>query len=106
MKRTLRLFWFIGFLIGFALCFYWHLNSAGKVGPAGLDANLVLQNLTLVLWPTSLMLFSLTGRHPWSTIVIESISVIANGFIYMGVGSVFIKLLRKVSANAGDSGHQ
>ncbi|HZS27554.1 MAG TPA: hypothetical protein VFB76_10010, partial [Candidatus Angelobacter sp.] len=91
---------------GGAFCFYWHLNNAGKVGPMGLDANLILQNLTLVLWPSSLMLFSLTGQHLWSTIIIESISVITNGFIYMGVGSVFIKLLRKVAANAGDFGHK
>jgi len=50
------------------------------------------------------MLFSLTGEHLWSTIIIESISVIANGFIYMGVGSIFIGLFRKVAANASDSG--
>jgi len=99
MKRALKLFWLIGFFIGGALCLYWNLNNAGKVGPAGLDANMALQNLTLVLWPASLVLLSLTGRHLWSTIIIESISVIANGFIYMGVGNVFIRLFQKVTAN-------
>ena len=104
MRRRLTLLCLTGFVIGSVLCCYWHLNNAGKVGPSGVDANLSLQNLTYVLWPSSLMLFSLTGEHLWSTIIIESISVIANGFIYMGVGSIFIGLFRKVAANANDSG--
>src|SRR5258707_3073231 len=104
MKRPLRLFWLIVFVVGGALWFYWGKHNAGKVGPSGLDANIALQNLSLVLWPSSLMLLPLTGQHLWTTIIVESMSVIANGFIYMGVGSVFIRLFRKVAANARDSG--
>src|ERR1700743_3764794 len=103
MKRFLRWLWLIGFSIGCALCLYWHLNNAGKGGPDGLNANLALQNFTLILWPSSLMLFALTKQHFYFTIVIESISVITNGFIYMGAGSVLIRLLRKNDTRTNDS---
>jgi hypothetical protein len=37
---------------------------------------------------------SLSGQHPISTIVIESISLSINGFIYMGVGYILGKIFR------------
>jgi hypothetical protein len=99
MTRASRLFWLIGFFVGSSLCLYWHLHNTGRIGPQDLDANIILENVTYLLWPSSLMLITLTGKERlWSSIILESISVIANGFIYMGIGNLFVALYRKVIA--------
>jgi|SRR6266481_888473 len=99
MKRYPKLLWFIGFVIGSALCCFWHLSKAGKLGHLTEYEIGGMQHLTLMFWPSALMLFVET-LDPWSTVVMEIISVIANGFIYMGVGAAILQL-RKSARNEG-----
>ena len=92
LKRSLK-FWLAGFAVGGALCCFWYLHNSGQILLSP-DALLFLEPFTYVLWPSSLMLMSLSGQHPISTIVIESISLSINGFIYMGVGYILEKIFR------------
>jgi hypothetical protein len=92
LKRFLK-FWLAGFAVGVALCCFWYLNNSGKIVLSP-DALLFIEPFTYILWLSSLMLMSLSGQHPISTIVIESISLSINGFIYMGVGYIIGEIFR------------
>jgi putative effector of murein hydrolase LrgA (UPF0299 family) len=91
MRRNLSVFWLAGFLAGAILYCYWHLQNSGKLGSSDPNTLLVLQNFTLLFWPSSLMLMSLSGEHPASTIIIVAISLCSNGFVYVGVGYFVLK---------------
>jgi hypothetical protein len=92
LNRFLK-FWLAGFAVGGALCCFWYLSNSGKIVLSP-DALLFLEPFTYVLWPSSLMLMSLSGQHPISTIVIESISLSINGFIYVGIGCILGKVFQ------------
>jgi hypothetical protein len=92
LKRFLK-FWLAGFSVGGALCCFWYLHNSGKI-VLRTDSLLFLEPFTYVLWPSSLMLMSLSSQHPISTIGIESISLSINGFIYMGVGNILSEIFR------------
>ena len=91
MGRNLRIFWLVGFLVGAVLYSYWHLENSGKLGTSDPDTLLVLQNFTLLFWPSSLMLMSLSGEHLALTIIIVAVSLCSNGFVYVGVGYFVLK---------------
>ena len=104
MARALKLLWLVGFSVGGILCFFWHLNNSGKIGPFTLDTNIAFQKLTSLLWPSSLMLLGITHSHPWSTLlIIETTSIVVNGFIYMGVAFVLVHLFRNLSSGPDHS---
>lgn len=90
MSRSLK-FWLTGFAVGGALWCLWYLHDSGKI-PLSPDALLFLEPFTYVLWPSSLMLMSLSGQNPISTLVIVSISLVINGFVYMGGGYILGKV--------------
>jgi len=95
MKRYLIL-WCSGAIISGALCVFWHLHNSGTVS-FDTSVLMILEPATYVLWPTSLMLMSLSGQHPSSTFAIEAISVVMNGFIYLGVGYILGKVFGRVA---------
>jgi hypothetical protein len=102
MRHKLKLFWLFGFLVGTALYCFWHLHNRGELAFSDPDTLLVLQNFTLLLWPSSLMLMSVSGEHPLSTFIIVAISLCSNGFIYLGFGYLVSKLFVD-HAPGGDS---
>jgi hypothetical protein len=91
MRRLFK-FWLAGF-VGGMLCCFWYLLNGGRIS-LELDSLIVLQNFTFVLWPSSLLLMSLSGQHPLNTLAITSISLFLNGFIYMGIGYFLGKVFR------------
>jgi hypothetical protein len=62
-------FWLGGFAVGGGLYCFWYLHDNGTI-PLALNSLLFFDTLSWVLWPSSLMLMSLSGRHPWTTLVI------------------------------------
>jgi len=92
MKRSLKS-WLAGFAVGSVLSCFWYLHNSGQI-PLSPDLLLFLEDLTYLLWPSSLMLMSLSGQHPLSTLAITSISLSLNGLIYMGIGHIFNKVFR------------
>jgi len=97
MRRILRLSWFIGFCVAGLLYCFWFLHNAGKIGSSSSDLLLLIQNVTLVFRPTSVILMSLSGEHPLTAVAIVSVSLFSNGFIYMGVAYVLRKMFRALS---------
>jgi hypothetical protein len=95
MRRTLLLSWMTGFIIGAVFYSFWHLHNSGGIGPSDLGSIMLLQGITLILWPTSLALVSVSGQHLGATVVIVLISLSLNGFIYMGCGYVLTKIFRR-----------
>lgn len=91
-KRCLK-YWLAGFTVGGLLCCVWHLLNSGQISLSP-GSFLFLEDFTYLLWPSSLMLIPLSSRNPISIIVIESISLVTNGVIYLGVGYIFVKILR------------
>ncbi len=93
MNRFLILFWSAGFSIGALFYCFWYLHNSGKI-PLDPGTLLFLNTATTILWPSSLMLMSLSGEHTLSTIAIVGFSLVANGFVYMGAGYVLGKVFR------------
>jgi putative effector of murein hydrolase LrgA (UPF0299 family) len=106
MRRNLKIFWLVGFLAGAILYAYWHLQNSGKLGASDPNTLLILQNFTLLFWPSSLMLMSLSGEHPASTIIIVAISLCSNGFVYLGVGYSVLKFFGSNSPSADSAGSE
>lgn len=100
MRRLLERFWLVGFAVGGLLYCFWYMNNSGKIllDPGAL---LFLQTATFILWPSSIMLMSLSGHHPLTTLAIVSISLSVNSLIYMVVGYVLRKVFmgRRPSAD-------
>ena len=94
MPHSLKLLWLVGFSVAGILCIFWHLNNSGTIGPFTLDANTAFQNLTILLWSSSLMLLGISHSHLW---IIETTSIVVNGLIYIGVGFALVNLFRKLS---------
>ena len=103
MNRTLKGFWIAGFFVGALFYFCWHLQNSGYLGYSDPDALLVWQNITMALWPSSLMLMALTREHSVLTWIVVFISMCLNGFIYMGGGYVVLKLFSGSSTDNADS---
>jgi len=93
MNRFLK-FWLAGFVVGGLLYCFWYLHNSGKIPGLGPGPVLFFEDLTYLLWPSSIMLMSLSGQHPLSTLAIVSISLSVNGFIYMGVAYILGKVFR------------
>src|SRR5258707_8079874 len=92
MKRFLKL-WCAGVSVAALLCCFWFLHNSGKI-LASPDVLLSLEALTYVLWPSSLMLMSLSGQHPLQTLLIVGISLSVNGVIYASIGYGLWKIFR------------
>jgi hypothetical protein len=93
MKRSLK-FWLAGFVVGGVLYCFWHLHNGGKIPGLSPGPLLFLEDFTCVLWPSSIILMSVSGQHPLNTLAIVSISLSMNGFIYLGVGYILGKIFR------------
>ncbi|MGA2743828.1 MAG: hypothetical protein ABSE44_03945 [Candidatus Sulfotelmatobacter sp.] len=100
MKRSLK-FWLAGFAVGGVLYCFWHLHNSGKIPSLSTGPLLFFEDFTYVLWPSSIILMSLSGQHPLNTLAIVSITLSINGFIYMGVGYVLSKIFRAGDRSAG-----
>jgi hypothetical protein len=98
MRRLLERFWLVGFAVGGLLCCFWYMHNNGKI-PLDPGALLFIQTVTFILWPPSIMLMALSGQHPMATLVIVSISLSVNGFIYMGAGYILGKIFRVASSS-------
>jgi hypothetical protein len=102
-QNRLLKFWLTGFALeGISYCF-WYLHDNGTI-PLSLSSLLFFDTLSWVLWPSALMLMSLSGQHPWMTLAIVSFSLTVNGFIYMAVGSIITKIFQAIGRSAGDPG--
>ncbi len=103
MNRTLKGFWIAGFFVGALFYLCWHLQNGGKLGYSDPDSLLVWQNITMLLWPSSLMLMALTRENSLLTWIVVPISLCLNGFIYMGGGYIVLRFFWGSSTDNADA---
>jgi hypothetical protein len=103
MRRFLKL-WCTGACVAAILFGLWYLHNTGMVPGSSPNTLLSLGTLTYVLWPSSLMPMSLSGKHPLQTLLVVSLSLSVNGFIYAGVGYGLWKVLSSVLARSLTTG--
>src|ERR1700733_6217680 len=100
MRRLLERFWLVGFAVGGLLYCFWYISNSGRI-PVDPGTLLFLQTVTFILWPSSIMLMGLSGRHPLTTLAIVSTSLSVNSLIYMVVGYVLRKIFGADTRSAG-----
>jgi hypothetical protein len=96
MSRLLKLLGLSGILVAGLLYSFWYLYDAGKLGPRNPALSRSLQHITLMLWPSSIMMTATEGATTRLLVTAVGISLVLNGLIYMAIGYIAVKLLRVI----------
>jgi hypothetical protein len=94
VNRILRIFGAAGFIVAGILDLVWFLKNTGRLGPPDPGFSRSFEKITLILWPSSILLMATDGASTLVTVIGVSISLILNGLIYMAMGYLVLKLVR------------
>lgn len=92
MSRTLKYWWCAGFFVAWDLYCFWWFYDRGTFGQFARDVKGLYEGLTLALWPSQVLLAPLTGQSPRLAAIVVATSLVLNGFIYVGIGYVLMKV--------------
>lgn len=92
MSRLLKFLGLLGILVAGSLSFFWYLYNAGKLGLPNPALSISLQHITLLLWPSSIMMTATEGATTRLLVTAVAISILLNGLIYIVIGWIAGKL--------------
>jgi hypothetical protein len=92
VNRTLRHWWCAGFFVAWDLYSFWWFFNRGTFGQFAPDVPGMFQGVTIGLWPSCVVLAPLSGNFPLVTAIAVAVSLVLNGFIYVGIGYVHSKV--------------
>ena len=97
MRRLLMLLGVSGVLVAGLLDSFWYLYNGGKLGPPSPAFARSFENITLAVWPSSIMMMATEGATTRLLVTAVSISLLLNGLFYMAIGYIAVKLFRFIS---------
>jgi len=100
LKRELKILWVVGFSIGAALEIGWYFYNKGKLGGRDPDFAYYFQNLTLIFWPSSIMMMATETATRLFTWGVVMVSLAINGFNYSRIDAVLLAVYRAVSSES------
>jgi hypothetical protein len=94
MNRIMKISWATGFIVAGMLDLFWYLSNAGIVRQPDPESVRFLEKITLIVWPSSIMLMATEGATTVVSVIAVSISLILNGLFYVVIGYLAVKLVR------------
>ena len=93
MRRSNYISIAIGSGVGLTLAVVWHLVNIGRIA-LGLSGMATLSNLTLLVWPSSLMLMEVDPLEPihFELAILYLTTIFLNGLLYAGIVAICRKL--------------
>jgi hypothetical protein len=86
VRRISRISWITGFIVAVGLSLIWQLINTGTLGHPRPASLYLLQTITLVLWPPSILLLGTDGAGALFTWIVAALACLCNGFLYLGIG--------------------
>ncbi len=92
MNRIMKISCATGIIVAGMLDLVWFLNNTGRLGLPNPGSARLFEKITLILWPSSILLMATEGASTLVSVIIVSISLILNGLFYLLIGYLVLRL--------------